>query len=53
MGEAISSGTGATLVVLAALENNSDHLPVVVDYFVPLGGESSCSAGLVVETNVS
>ncbi len=39
-------------MVLAALEDNSDHLPVVVEYFVPLGSESSCSAGLVIKTNV-
>ncbi len=52
MGDGISTGTGATAVVLAALEDGSDHLPLVVDYFVPLVGESSCSADLVTETIV-
>ncbi len=47
LGDSISTGTGATTVVLAALEDNSDHLPVVVDYYIPLAGESSCSADLV------
>ncbi len=51
MGEAISSGTGATLVVFAALEDNSDHLPVVADYFIPLAGESSCSQQMIAETS--
>ncbi len=39
-------------VELSECYSSSDHLPVVVDYFVPLVGESSCSAGLVTETNV-
>ncbi len=34
MGDAISTGTGATPQVLDALEDNSDHLPVVVNYHV-------------------
>ncbi len=39
-------------MVLAALEDNRDHLPVVVEYFVPLGSELSCSASLVIKINV-
>ncbi len=31
----VDSGTGATSAVLTALENASDHLPIVADFTVP------------------